>query len=91
MLNAGPPLIAPEAITSADAEVVLQALERVDEIFRAPVALFYLEDYRYNEIADILDVPLGTVKSRIARGIAQLQKLLADDLAAAQRKGGKPS
>jgi RNA polymerase sigma-70 factor (ECF subfamily) len=40
------------------------------------VALFYLEDYSYNEIAAILEVPLGTVKSRIARGIAQLQRML---------------
>jgi len=48
----------------------------VDEVYQAPVALFYLEDYAYKEIAEILDVPMGTVKSRIAR-IAQLQKLLA--------------
>jgi RNA polymerase sigma-70 factor (ECF subfamily) len=90
-LDVEPPLISPDAINGADAEVVLQALDRVDELFRAPVALFYLEDYSYHEIADILGVPLGTVKSRIARGISQLQKHLADDLAATQRKGGKPS
>ena len=59
-----------------DSDQVLEALEQIDELFRAPVALFYLEDYPYKDIAAILNVPLGTVKSRIARGIAHLQKLL---------------
>jgi RNA polymerase sigma-70 factor (ECF subfamily) len=39
--------------------------------------LFYLEDCSYKEIAEIMSAPMGTVKSRIARGIGQLQKLLA--------------
>jgi len=55
---------------------VLHALAQVDEIYQAPVALFYLEDCSYKEIADILNVPIGTVKSRMARGIAQLQTIL---------------
>jgi RNA polymerase sigma-70 factor (ECF subfamily) len=38
--------------------------------------LFYLEDYSYNDIAVILEIPLGTVKSRIARGLAQLRSLV---------------
>ncbi len=74
------PVISPAAANSLDTTQVLQALERVDEVFQSPVALFYLEDYAYKEIADILSVPIGTVKSRIARGVGQLQKLLADDL-----------
>src|SRR5689334_703754 len=60
----------------ADGVQVLSALARVDESYRAAVALFYLEDYSYKEIAAILDVPVGTVKSRIARGIAHLRTLL---------------
>ena len=59
-----------------DRDSILAALGRVDERFQGAVALFYLEDYSYPEIADILKVPLGTVKSRISRGIAQLQQLL---------------
>jgi DNA-directed RNA polymerase specialized sigma24 family protein len=43
------------------------------------VALFYLEDNSYKDIAEILDVPIGTVKSRIARGIAQLREILLSD------------
>ena len=59
-----------------DSPQVLEALSQIDEIYQAPVALFYLEDCPYKEIAEILDIPIGTVKSRMARGIAQLQSIL---------------
>jgi RNA polymerase sigma-70 factor (ECF subfamily) len=59
-----------------DASQVLSALSNVDEIYRAAVALFYLDDCPYKEIAAILEVPIGTVKSRIARGVAQLRDLI---------------
>jgi len=76
------PFISPSAISSLDVAQIMDALSRVDDVFQAPVALFYLQDYSYNEIAEVLGVPLGTVKSRLARGIAQLQQLLARDIAA---------
>jgi RNA polymerase sigma-70 factor (ECF subfamily) len=71
------PMVSPPAGEGLDTEKVLAALGTLDEIFRAPVVLFYLEDYAYQEIAEILEVPLGTVKSRIARGVRQLQARLA--------------
>jgi RNA polymerase sigma-70 factor (ECF subfamily) len=74
------PVIQPEAISQLDTDQVLASLARVDESFQAPVALFYLQDHSYKEIADVLGLPLGTVKSRISRGIGQLQKLVAKDL-----------
>ena len=61
-----------------DWNTVLNSLARLDEIFRAPIALFYLEQYSYGEIAEILHVPLGTVKSRIARGVAALQSMIVE-------------
>jgi RNA polymerase sigma-70 factor, ECF subfamily len=70
------PAIAPLRVDQLDSVQVVQALGRIDEVYQAPVALFYLEDYAYKEIAEVLGIPMGTVKSRIARGIAQLQKAL---------------
>jgi RNA polymerase sigma factor (sigma-70 family) len=70
------PVVAPPSVNRLDSALVLQALAQLDEIYQAPVALFYLQDHSYNEIAEVLDVPLGTVKSRLTRGLARLHQLL---------------
>jgi RNA polymerase sigma-70 factor (ECF subfamily) len=70
------PLTSPDQINRSDSALVLEALAQVDEVYRAAVSLFYLSDHPYKEIAQRLDLPLGTVKSRIARGLAQLRCLL---------------
>ena len=44
--------------------------------FESLVALFYLQDYSYKEIAAILGLPMGTVKSRLARGLERLHRRL---------------
>ncbi len=75
-VNEDLPRIAPVTIYQLDSSAVLQALSRLDEAFQAPLTLFYLEDYSYKEIAEILAVPIGTVKSRISRGIVQLHQRL---------------
>lgn len=56
---------------------VLKALAEVDQVYQVPLALFYVDDMSYQEIAEILGVPIGTVQSRLYRGKAQLQRLLA--------------
>src|SRR5258706_9212478 len=76
--------VAPEDLPAAspppgdrlDSAQVLRALAQVDEVYQGAVALFYLEDCSYKEIAEILEVAEGTVKSRISRGITQLRHLL---------------
>ena len=70
------PAVQPASINQLDTSHLTTALAQLDEIYQAPVALFYLQDYSYNEIAGILDIPIGTVKSRLARGIGRLHDLL---------------
>lgn len=60
------------------AEDVKTAVEDLPEAFRIPVLLADLEGFSYKEIADILDVPIGTVMSRLHRGRKALQKALWD-------------
>lgn len=72
------PEVPPPSPDRIDRHSILVALGKLDANFRAAIALFYLEDHTYPEIAEILEVPLGTVKSRISRGIAQLHVLLND-------------
>jgi RNA polymerase sigma-70 factor (ECF subfamily) len=57
---------------------VEEALAQLPIEFRAPVVLRDLCDLDYAEIADVLDIPPGTVRSRIARGRAQLARALGE-------------
>jgi RNA polymerase sigma-70 factor (ECF subfamily) len=57
---------------------VKSAIEELPETFRLPVLLSDVEEFSYKEIAEILDVPIGTVMSRLHRGRKLMQKLLYD-------------
>lgn len=59
-----------------DGQQALAALREIDATFRVPLVLFYLENHSYREIAEILQVPIGTVMSRISRGKEQLRRRL---------------
>lgn len=83
------PAVEPDMASHLDAHSAVELLGKVDEPYQAALALFYLEDYSYPEIAAILEIPPGTVKSRIARGLAQLKQLVLrpSSQAAEPRKG----
>jgi RNA polymerase sigma-70 factor, ECF subfamily len=57
---------------------VKDAIEALPENFRMPVLLADVEGFAYKEIAGILDVPVGTVMSRLHRGRKAMQKQLWD-------------
>lgn len=72
------PTVSPTVFNELDGSTVMDTLLQVEELYRAPLMLFYLHDHSYKEIAEILDIPIGTVMSRLARGKDQLRGLLAD-------------
>ena len=62
--------------------MIEDALARINPMFRAAVVLRDVEDLSYEEIADILDISLGTVKSRITRGREAMRRQLEGRLEA---------
>ena len=70
----------------ADAEAIRRAIEELPVEFREIVILREMEGLSYKEIAEVADVPLGTVMSRLTRARRQLQKRLAGEF----RPGVKP-
>ena len=75
-------LIAPDADPAATVvsrmaeDDVARALAALPEEFRTVATLYFIDDLSYQEIADILGVPIGTVRSRLHRGRHMLQKQL---------------
>jgi RNA polymerase sigma-70 factor (ECF subfamily) len=73
----------------ADSEV-MQALMELPEGFRAAIYLADVEGFPYRDVADMLEIPIGTVMSRLHRGRAKLRKRLAA-YAPAPRRGASPA
>jgi RNA polymerase sigma-70 factor (ECF subfamily) len=69
----GPPA---EDMPLIDPERLQQALKELPEAFRTPIILYYFEDFSYRDIAEQMDLPLGTVMSRLARAKAFLRARL---------------
>jgi RNA polymerase sigma-70 factor, ECF subfamily len=56
-----------EPLPDIDPEKLQQALNELPEGWRTPLILFYFDDFSYRDIADQMNVPLGTIMSRLAR------------------------
>ncbi len=65
-------------------EEVLAALERLPRDFQVPILLADVEEFSYREIADVLEIPIGTVMSRLHRG----RKILRTELVNYAREAG---
>ena len=80
------PHVPAECMNRIDSQTLVRLLGELAEDFRAPLVLYYVEDLSYQEIADVLAIPLGTVQSRIARAKAQLLRRLTETSSRARQK-----
>ncbi len=74
------PTIDTEMVASEKSIIIRQAINKLPEKYRVAIILRHHEEKSYEEIAAILDLPLGTVKARIFRAREMLKKLLKDSL-----------
>lgn len=65
-----------ESIKREEKEQMEKYLKTLDDKYREPLVLFFYEDLSYEEIADILKIPINTVGIRILRGKEKLKKLI---------------
>ena len=81
-----------EAPPAIDPAALQGALDDLDETFRTPIILYYFEDFSYRDIADQMDLPIGTVMSRLNRAKAYLRSRLCPEGTAAgvEGTGGRP-
>ena len=79
-----------EALEGFTDDEVKAALESLPDTFRMAVLLADVEGFSYKEIAEITDVPIGTVMSRIHRGRRALQKALSEYAGARGLVGTSP-
>lgn len=74
-----------DAERQMDGQRAMELLGALDETYRAPLALFYLQQHSYKEIAEILDVPIGTVMSRLSRGKEMLRRKMTAEPSSAPK------
>jgi RNA polymerase sigma-70 factor (ECF subfamily) len=75
-LNLAPKDPSETVVGNMDAEQIARAVTALPAEYRLVTALYFLEDMSYEEIAEIVECPIGTVRSRLHRGRRMLQKAL---------------
>ena len=80
------PPVTPQIVDNLQNEAVSESLLEVDERYRVPLALYYFENHSYAEIAGMLDIPIGTLMSRLSRGKELMRKSLAAKSVGIERK-----
>jgi RNA polymerase sigma-70 factor (ECF subfamily) len=78
-----------EPLPDVDPQRLQQVLNELPEEFRTPVILFYFDDFSYRDIAEQMDLPIGTVMSRLARAKAHLRARLVPGRSALAEDPGR--
>ena len=80
-------MVAPadDAERQMDGQRAMELLGGLEETYRTPLALFYLQQHSYKEIAEILDIPIGTVMSRLSRGKEMLRRRMTTEPSSAPK------
>lgn len=68
-----------EIIKNEDLKKLLECVKALDENFKVPIILFYFEEKSYSEISGILNIPEGTVKSRLNHAKCKLKTMMEGD------------
>jgi RNA polymerase sigma-70 factor (ECF subfamily) len=87
LLPAKEPTATDELIHRESLDLLQMALERLPTMYRSAIALCDIEGQSYEQIAQVMDVPVGTVRSRIHQGRVLLRKAYEE----LERRGGKVS
>lgn len=78
-----------ESLPDVDPDQLQQALNELPEVFRTPILLYYFDDFSYRDIAEQMDLPMGTVMSRLARARTWLRLKLLPPLPATMAPNGE--
>lgn len=76
----------PDTVSEIEPQALQTALNDLPESFRTPLILFYFEEFSYRDIAEQMELPIGTVMSRLARAKGYLRERLQPAAAEAGRR-----